>query len=361
MGLGTYLDHMLGDDGGADLSSAGRLSDRLFQLTHDRQVTTALIATTFWQAFLHSGVLRLGPRFVTAAYSVVAGKAMRPKLPEVYVVCHAIASGRPRYDLLVIDPTAKSETLVDATVSENQLRRGWRRFSSRGVARFMRNGGPVGELAREGMMFAIEASRAEKFRAVVTPSLGGTANAPPALLATASVPNPSLPAENALRSTAGVFATDSDGRSGVTVAAHTLDRQATQAKIGRMVGQVLGRDDITDSCFVQIDEPPYVPTAGPLRDVLPRPLEDVFFYRVGTGRIDTHVDGWTYELPYPIPGCQSRITTPAVTNPGDSGAALLDQRGHVLGFSFVRSGFGQKNQFSAWIWAATVFDFHGLT
>ena len=61
-----------------------------------------------------------------------------------------------------------------------------------------------------------------------------------------------------------------------------------------------------------------------------------------------------------LPNSQLKVLTRADTNPGDSGAALLDSQDQVLGFAFYRTGLGAPIEFSAWIWAETVFNAHGL-
>ena len=44
----------------------------------------------------------------------------------------------------------------------------------------------------------------------------------------------------------------------------------------------------------------------------------------------------------------------------DSGAALTDEDGNIIAFSFYRTSINQKTEFSAWIWADSVFKAHSL-
>lgn len=76
--------------------------------------------------------------------------------------------------------------------------------------------------------------------------------------------------------------------------------------------------------------------------------------------METIVIGWSPDVPFPFPGSQLKVLTKAVTAPGDSGTALIDESNHVPGFSFFRTGFNAKMEFAAWIWAESVYDIHSL-
>jgi hypothetical protein len=68
--------------------------------------------------------------------------------------------------------------------------------------------------------------------------------------------------------------------------------------------------------------------------------------------IQSHDPGvWWYS-----PIRQPRVYTPAVTNPGDSGAALIeDSSDLVAGFAHERTEAGAQLEWSSWIWADAVF------
>jgi hypothetical protein len=56
------------------------------------------------------------------------------------------------------------------------------------------------------------------------------------------------------------------------------------------------------------------------------------------------------------PTSQSRVYTPAVTNPGDSGAALVEESTDlVIGFAKDRTEAGASIEWSSWVWADSVF------
>lgn len=49
-----------------------------------------------------------------------------------------------------------------------------------------------------------------------------------------------------------------------------------------------------------------------------------------------------------------------MTARGDSGAALVDGSGHILGFAYSRSDASSPASYSTWIWAAAVLKKHEL-
>jgi hypothetical protein len=158
--------------------------------------------------------------------------------------------------------------------------------------------------------------------------------------------------------TAGIVATDSDGRIGVTTALHSVDENGPEVWVAGVPGQIAAKDIFTDSCFITftLTQLPGCSTCnGPLTDVTPGRNEQVWFDGIASGRTATYVDGWTLELPWIMPGVQSRVITPPITELGDSGAALMNQQGKVVGFALCRTGFASRTAFSAWIWAESVF------
>jgi len=50
-----------------------------------------------------------------------------------------------------------------------------------------------------------------------------------------------------------------------------------------------------------------------------------------------------------------------VTSQGDSGAALVDLNGYILGFAYSRSAPNAPFAYSSWIWADAVYQKLGLT
>jgi len=178
-------------------------------------------------------------------------------------------------------------------------------------------------------------------------------------------------------STVGAAVTDTHGHNGVTMALHSLlasgssvvpgttqveiqvDRKGTRIK-----GTVQSVDQITDSAFVLADLPPLSPplrgAKGPLRGVSPRANEKVTFEGHASGSANATVTGFSPDLPLVLPYSQLKVFTTPKTALGDSGAALLDADDNILGFSFYRTGIGQPIEFSAWIWADSVYAAHNL-
>jgi S1-C subfamily serine protease len=81
---------------------------------------------------------------------------------------------------------------------------------------------------------------------------------------------------------------------------------------------------------------------------------------VTSGKKDTLVTGWDPRLPRCEKNGQYVVITEPDTNPGDSGAALIDSDDKPVGFARKRTGFGEKIEFAEWIWARSVLDAHGL-
>jgi hypothetical protein len=158
--------------------------------------------------------------------------------------------------------------------------------------------------------------------------------------------------------TAGIISTDKQGRAGVTTALHALEKRRSPFFVQGIPGSIAARDSLTDSCFIQLDDsqvPSGNPCRGPLCGVTPRGQEPVWFEGLSSGRKETVVDGWTFELPWVGPGIQARVITPLVTQLGDSGAALVNGDGNVIGFSHSRTEFNTRSPHSIWMWAESVF------
>jgi hypothetical protein len=189
----------------------------------------------------------------------------------------------------------------------------------------------------------------------------------PPLLQTATCPSPLWAVEDEASTrlaTAGVFATNGEGRGGVTTANHAIPHSIRRVLVNGSPGTVGKRDPVSDSCFIETEpmaNPVSRPTLVPLRGVSPRAGEDVDFEGLASGQVTTRVQAWDVLIPFVVePWIQLSVRTKVVTNAGDSGAALLDRSGHVIGFSSYRTGFGSEIEFSAWIWAESVFSVHGL-
>jgi hypothetical protein len=172
------------------------------------------------------------------------------------------------------------------------------------------------------------------------------------------------------RSLAGVYTTNKDGVFGVTICYHCLkdikiELGKTQIVVNGIEGTIISVNDVSDSCFVRLDiDESHLDgiknVNGPLIGMTPREFEPCYFINKEGEKIDTFVIGWSPDLLYTDPYNQVKVLTKQVTNTGDSGSALLDTNGNVLGFSFYRTGINSIQEFSAWIWGAAVFQSHNL-
>jgi hypothetical protein len=121
---------------------------------------------------------------------------------------------------------------------------------------------------------------------------------------------------------------------------------------------------ITDSAFVALESVDGLDTdvrvRGVLSGLVPRNYEEVSFEGKVSGPTSTFVTGWTPELPRISVDTQARVMTEPDTVPGDSGAAVIDSQGYIIGFAFRRSGYNERPPLASWIWAESVLIAHGL-
>lgn len=348
--LAGFFDQRVGDTGGRDLSSVGRTTERLRESVGDRDLATQLASTFLWQSYVGSADFRWPYR-----------PRARSKSVEIYVVRHG--RGWPRHDLLILDPHLQPDQVIEGQVqtTERELRNGWFRFGES----YLRDTSLPRWLSRLQVEdipeIAVEAMKAQPhfFIAMCPPKIVRTARsrrdspsvASPAMGVSTRVSGVSL-------STVGVIASDKQGRRGVTTALHAFEKRGAGVFIKGKAGRIRARDAVTDSCFIEVADPDFSRIRrckGPLNGVTPRGGESVWFDGVTSGRTKTEVLGWTLELPFWIPGIQSRVLTPPVTEQGDSGAALVNKQGEILGFAKYRTGVNERAPHSGWIWAASVF------
>jgi hypothetical protein len=184
-------------------------------------------------------------------------------------------------------------------------------------------------------------------------------------------------------STAGIYGIceiDDNGKRkdifGVTICRHALLEKAKgslgkinmlkhNVEVNGIPGRVISEDIVSDSCFVSLDPTQVsrtVPCLGPLR-ILPDPNKELYFEGASSGgKKKTKINplAWDNNILTPNALVQRRISTPPVTDPGDSGAALFNDEGNVIGFAFARTGFNESPEYSSWIWADSVFQIHNL-
>lgn len=345
--LADLADRWLGADPGAPLTLAGPACRRLHEALPDEGRANPVIATLYWRAFIET------PAF-SRRLAGLGASAGAIDHPDVLVVPHA---GGTRHDLVVLDPgfgqPEPSSGVVDA--SSDELAGAWQRLSSRA---HQGPRGAVGKLSTSMLVQVIaEAASFERFGLVIVPE-------PPIVLT--RCPSPAWPvggAVEAATSSAGAIVVDSGGRKGVTVADHAV-RGYEKVTVNGRIGTVISSDAISDSSFVEVDVSGVGECGGakgPLRGVSPRQMEVVYFDGMRSGRTTTRVVGWDPTILTMDSYIQNKIVTEPVTVQGDSGAALIDGDGYILGFAFYTTGLNAHPAHSGWIWADSVYRAHGLT
>lgn len=349
MELTALMDDRLGSESGTPLYNAGPISSRLRNFTGSEELTNPLVAACFWQAFIG----RDEEPYFGAPPLRALRDGSRP-IRQALVVQHG--GHIPCFDLIVYDPRYDSERIITANLPEDELRRGWATFSRAAqLNRHVARNSALGEIAREGMVVAIEASRAHRFRVLITPEI-------PVLRPTAGVPSPFVDVEGVEKASIGVVATDGSGDVVGTTAMHAV-AGASNILVRGNAERVIATNALLDSAIISLSGSTGPTTnVKPLTGMLPRLYDDVSFEGLGSKKVvKTKVTGWTPELPHPIPNCQSRIATRPCLNWGDSGCALLDSSGHVLGFAIGTAAHKASAQLSAWVWAESVYSAHKLS
>jgi hypothetical protein len=370
--IDTLADDLLGSERGNNLVYGGSYTREFLDIYRDMRSSnydknsstedgiyeelSPLIATIFWRNFISStGYHRELSRADSSPFALTLG--------EPIVVSHA---DRTRYDLLVFDPQFKGEepkVIQSIKVNIDDFKN-LKPFNNRvepyyGLFRSPNNIPYSRRLINDLIYNMInETIDIQNFGLIIAPT--------PKYLFTSSIPSKSIKVEcpaGKFNATVGITGRDSENRLGVTTALHSI-KDSSEILINGVKGVIVSADVITDSCFIEISPVPIpihnIGFRGPLKGVTPRVNEDVHFQSMNRGEINTIIIGWTPDVPFHFPGSQLKVYTKAVTQQGDSGTALIDTNEHVIGFCFYRTGFNAKIEFSAWIWAESVFDVHSL-
>ena len=174
--------------------------------------------------------------------------------------------------------------------------------------------------------------------------------------------------------TAGVATNNNSGVFGVTGPYHSIVASSSGPIVGttitigsRTAGSLSGviqtADQISDSCFISLASPGLTglrPLKGRLGSLTPRMNQPADFEGITSGKTPTTIVGWSPDLPFVQPYSQLKVFTTPDTNRGDSGAALVDSDGYLIGFAFYRTSLTGAIQYSAWVWAESVYQAHGL-
>jgi hypothetical protein len=255
---------------------------------------------------------------------------------------------RMRRSLLILDPELAPDTPSRVLPSDE-------------VARLVSNAkNRIGELAGVGIPEAqnpsdvLDAVWIARPRVVVAPH--------PKLISTC-VCRPALGVEyNGEQSTVGACAVDDSGLTGVTVCYHGTGASGTAVKIDGVSRSVARHSEIVDTCFVPIPRNELPPSSnlrgrgGLLMKRAPGAKERHTFWAVTVAaERETFVTAADPPVPSLTPRRQLCIYTDAVTNYGDSGGALVNDDDQLVGLCFQRTAFGEKPEFSTWVWAPVAF------
>jgi hypothetical protein len=179
------------------------------------------------------------------------------------------------------------------------------------------------------------------------------------------VPLPLLRVETATDiSTAGILCRDSDGRKGVTACYHGTGPVGTKVTVAGRSSEVALANIVQDIVFIPLPEAEAAGRrdgiAGVLRGRTPAQYDAVRFDGATSGETVTNIQSHDAALLRDRPSVQLKVQTAADANKGDSGSALIDRDGKVIGFAFETSAFDEIPQITDWIWAANALRSLGL-
>ena len=334
--IASFVEKMTDTSSGELLEHAGPMSERLAKILGDGEKARALIATSFWECFVYS------PAMFRTAENLRVG--VGDLLTSEKLVVHRPT--RNRFDLLCFVPPYESQqgtsTRVDPTAEE--LLQGWNAlYAGQRLDNWSLNA--------RGPMLAVEAmQQGSPFCIVATPPVPTEPTKPPSPCCEVKAGTAS--------STAGIVAKDKSGRQGVTAAYHAVGSAATPT-VGGRTGTKVSEHIISDSCFLEMSSLPGTGnrgSKGPMKTILPRGNQAADFDGYKSKLKDAVITGWSPELPNTTLRSQSKIYTTKVTDPGNSGSALITKDDdYIVGFAFERSAYGSPTEFSSWIWADLVF------
>jgi len=334
--LASFVESMTDTNSGLPLERAGPMSERLANILGSDEKARALIATAFWECFLYSpAIFRTAQKLCVGISDLVTSEK---------IVVHRPA--RDRFDLLCFAPSYEypKGTSVRVDPTEEEVLQGW---NSLYAGQRLDNW----NLAARGPMLAVEVIHQGSPFCIVA--------IPPPQTEPTKPPNPCCEVlVGSASSTAGIVAKDKSGRQGVTAAYHAVGSAATATVDGK-TGNKVSEHIISDSCFLEMTSPPATGTRGskgPMKTILPRGNQAADFDGYKSKLKDATITGWSPELPNTTLRSQSKVYTTKVTDPGDSGSALITKDDdYIVGFAFERSAYGSPTDFSSWIWADLVF------
>lgn len=190
---------------GQGLDSVGPTTRMLRDTIRSERRTAAIVASAFWQSYVHSGALA----------SALQAENLEPTAVfrnEILVVAH----GAEQFTLLLIHPALETGTVrqFQAMAPRRSLVKGWATLSEKRGVRGLKI---LGEVPSEIMeLAALEADSAREFSVVVT--------GPVPEESTALVNPPMRVDAGGVASTAGAWVQDGAHRVGVTAAYHAVPK-----------------------------------------------------------------------------------------------------------------------------------------
>lgn len=347
MSLAAWVDTQVESGPGYSLYSLGPVGAAVHEMLQSEQHTSSLIANTFWQSYVHSGAFVRDLAKIQVSPTTVFQH-------EILVVAH----GTDRYTLLLTDPNLIGSDVRAFKIKArlDELLGGW-------GAAVKSHGLLQSSVTFESELFPVPLlAPSHVLKEVVDSQSFSVLVSAPFAEENTSVPSPHVPVScDGNLSTAGAYVQDAMHRIGVTAAEHAVP-PSLLVSVDGLPGSVISRDALTDSCFIHVPQivPRPIPSHGPLL-LAPRQHDAVTFEGAATKQGKAQIVAWNYELPAIDPNLQQTVRTDQVTSQGDSGAALLDLSGYIVGFAHSRSATSGGPTYSSWIWAAAVFQKHGLT
>ena len=167
-------------------------------------------------------------------------------------------------------------------------------------------------------------------------------------------------------STAGMLFKASRHELLITAANHAVTDDMVE--VAGVPADVVMRHGGTDSCVLRVPYTADCPLWARARQLRhhgvqalpPRPHEDASFVGVSSGPVDTTIRAHDPSILFRMPEFASKLYTDCDTVEGDSGAALYDSAGKVIGFAAYRTAYGEDPSYSVWIWAKQVLEQHKL-
>jgi len=382
--LSEFMQELVPTQRSAGVFSKSATAERIHDVVGHETLTEPIVATFFWQIINY-----------TEFYDFIS-KEYKINVPKGKVEQMVVSHGKNHYSLLLLVPGLKHD--LHYLISANDLHPAeieaaffkWQRANQNALGRVERGFAAKKTVTENDIRyFRTQVSLINSVEPGFTDSILNNnlmnivlSRAPEEELMNSfkSKTHHKVTSNIGENSTAGVYAiklVNVGGQTkeifGVTVCRHGLIGQlglqplvpniiGQEVEIKGLKGKVISDDVISDSCFVELDQKlvnEIEPCTGPLQ-IFPNQNDQLSFEGFTTGRANTKAMAWDPELLTPEPLEQKTFRTPKVTNKGDSGAGIFDPNGKVLGFAFTKSKLGQQPEYSKWIWANSVFQFHNL-